>query len=311
MQTSKVVYLPNGSTSKIISYLSLRNFDISKFDIIFLKFFGMPQSGWIDVQYEKTSKFDFLYQITNAKAAMTDITLIPGETSEYFLLQTSKQLGLNYDILLKELKLLSPIPEGFLVPDTYKIPIGIEEKHLIFYLVNTSKAKHEEMSKKIFGVWDEKQWYKYLKVASIVQKEAASEDEMPLVASVIYNRLKKGYRLQMDGTLNYGLYSHDKITRERIDSDKTSYNTYKRYGLPEFAVCNVSFAAIKAAIFPKKSDYLYFVRNKDTGKHAFTSTLIDHNKEIKKSNQAQSKAKQNKSNQSKSTKNKTNQNKKK
>ena len=217
-----------------------------------------------------------------------------------------EQLGINYNILVNELKLISPIPEGFLVPDTYKIPVGIEEKYLIFYLVNTSKAKHEEMSKKIFGVWDEKQWYKYLKVASIVQKEAASEDEMPLVASVIYNRLKKGYKLQMDGTLNYGLYSHDKITRERINSDKTSYNTYAHYGLPEFAVCNVSFAAIKAAIFPKKSDYLYFVRNKETGKHAFTKSLIDHNKEINKSNQAQNKTQaKNKTQPKNQTKNQT------
>ena len=53
-----------------------------------------------------------------------------------------------------------------------------------------------------------KKWFKILTIASIIQKEAANDAEMPLVASVIYNRLDKGMRLQMDGTLNYGIYSH-------------------------------------------------------------------------------------------------------
>ena len=103
---------------------------------------------------------------------------------------------------------------------------------------------------------------------------------MPIVGSVIYNRIKKGMKFQMDGTINYGFYSHTKITHQRIREDNSSYNTYKFEGLPKEAVCNVSLSAIRAAIFPAKTDYLYFVRDKTTGAHIFSTNLNDHNKAI-------------------------------
>jgi UPF0755 protein len=86
-------------------------------------------------------------------------------------------------------------------------------------------------------------------------------------------------RLQMDGTLNYGEYSHQKVTAKRIRTDKTAYNTYKRKGLPEDPVCTVSREAIKAALAPKKSDYLYFVRGKN-GEHVYSSYFSTHHKNI-------------------------------
>ena len=105
---------------------------------------------------------------------------------------------------------------------------------------------------------------------------------MPLVASVIYNRLNKGMRLQMDGTLNYGIYSHDVITAERIRSDMSEFNTYLNDGIPPSPVCSVSISAIKAAINPAKSDYLYFVLDKKVKKHIFSKTLSEHNQNIGK-----------------------------
>ena len=75
---------------------------------------------------------------------------------------------------------------------------------------------------------------------------------MPIIASVVHNRLKKNMALQMDGTLNYGKYSNSVVTTDRIRNDETSYNTYKNKGLPKDPVCAVSLDAIKAAIFPVK-----------------------------------------------------------
>ena len=89
-------------------------------------------------------------------------------------------------------------------------------------------------------------------------------------------------KLQMDGTLNYGIYSHIKITPQRIREDESFYNTYKFEGLPKEAVCNVSLNAIRAAIFPAKTEYLYFVRDKNTGLHVFTTNLEAHNQIIEK-----------------------------
>ncbi|MDV2490263.1 endolytic transglycosylase MltG [Campylobacter sp. TJR-1] len=282
IDTSKVVYLPNGSVGEIISYLDKRNFNVNKFDKYILVFMGFPQSGWIEIGQNRLSKFDFLYKLTTAKAAMVDITLIPGETTLYFLKDIANELNLDYNRLTHEYNKQSPIKEGYLVPDTYKIPVGISEKHLIYYLINSSKRYHEHISNKIFGEWDEKKWFNFLVIASVIQKEAADAEEMPIVSSVIYNRLKKGMKLQMDGTLNYGLYSHEKVTAERIRKDNTRYNTYIHSGLPLTAVCNVSLDAIKAAIFPRKTDFLYFVRNPKTGKHTFSKSYENHVNEIKK-----------------------------
>ena len=102
---------------------------------------------------------------------------------------------------------------------------------------------------------------------------------MPFVSSVIDNRIKKGMRLQMDGTLNYGEYSHQKVTAARIRNDKTPYNTYKNKGLPLYPVCNVSKEAIDAAINPARTDYLYFVRGKN-GEHIYSSYFSTHHKNI-------------------------------
>ncbi len=112
-------------------------------------------------------------------------------------------------------------------------------------------------------------------MASVIQKESANIQEMPIVSSVIYNRIKKGMKLQMDGTLNYGKYSHLRVTPKRIREDTSIYNTYKHNGVPSVPVCNVSFEAIKAAVFPAKTDYLYFMKNKN-GKHDFTRNYSTH-----------------------------------
>lgn len=274
--TSKVVFLPQGSISTIITYLQDRNFNLSKIDKFFLAMIGQPQSGWIDIGETKLSKYDFLYKLTTAKAAMNEITLIPGETTVVFLNLLSKQLNLNFDTLYKEYLENTPLTEGFLVPETYKIPKGISERHLIYYLINTSKNQHKKISEKIFGNFNKTSWIEYLVVASIIQKEAANSEEMPLVSSVIYNRLKKNMKLQMDGTLNYGIYSHDVITTDRIKSDTSKFNTYLYEGLPEIPICTVSFDSIKAAIFPSKSDYLYFVLDKKNKKHIFSKTYKEH-----------------------------------
>ena len=136
------------------------------------------------------------------------------------------------------------------------------------------------MFEKIFGEFNETKWQKFIIIASIIQKEAANVEEMPLVSSVIYNRLKKDMKLQMDGTLNYGQYSHVKITPQRIREDTSSYNTYMYKGLPPNPICSVSKEAIFAAIFPKATNYLYFVKNKN-GTHTFSQNYETHLENIK------------------------------
>ena len=201
--------------------------------------------------------------------------MIPGETTHIFLNQLANNLKLDREILQKEYNKQSKYIEGVFVPNTYKMPIGITEATLIKILLSKSKHQMKKLSHKIFGAFNEKKWFHFVTLASIIQKESASVEEMPIVSSVIYNRLKKNMKLQMDGTLNYGKYSHVKVTPDRIRKDNTSYNTYKIKGIPNSPVCNVSFDAIKAAIFPAKTKYLYFMKSKN-GKHDFSCNYSTH-----------------------------------
>ena len=275
MHTSSVLQIPQGSIAKIIQYLKEEDYSVTKLDSWLLRFIGSPQSGWVDMGTTLTTKGDFLYKLVSAKAALQNITLIPGETTYIFLNQLAKELNLDRVKLEQEFSRQSKRQEGVFVPNTYKIPMGITEQKVIQILLINSKKQMQEYSMKLFGSYNEEKWFRFVAIASVIQKESANIEEMPLVSSVIYNRIKKGMPLQMDGTLNYGPYSHQKVTPERIKNDATTYNTYKYKGVPSSPVCNVSLDAIKAAIFPAKSDYLYFMKSK-SGVHDFSCNYSTH-----------------------------------
>lgn len=280
MRSSSVIYMPQGSIVGIIAYLSKNNFDINNLDKYILRIMGKPQSGWIDIGSTELTKGDFLYKLTKSKAALQDITLIPGETMYFFIQDASKVFGLSEKSLWDAYKKYSPFPDGVILPNTYKIPIGISANYLMQYLVSQSMSKHKELATKVLGEFDEKQWFRYVTMASIVQKEAADVEEMPIVAAVIYNRIKLGMPLQMDGSLNYGKYSHIRVTPTRIKTDTTPYNTYKYRGVPPYPVGSASMDAILAVINPANVKYLYFVKTK-TGKHVFATSYKEHLKNIK------------------------------
>lgn len=276
-----MLYIPQGSITKIITYLQYKKLDVSPLDGFLLRFVGMPQQGWINMGTERLTHADFLVRLSTAKAAMKDVTLIPGETTVVFMENLAKTMGLDAKALMRSFYTLSPFDEGALVPNTYKLPLGITENDAVKLLLNQSHKQMKSWSEKVFGTYNEHKWFNYIVIASVIEKEAATAEEMAMVSSVIYNRIARGMKLQMDGTLNYGRYSHEKITPHRIRKDKSRYNTYIHKGLPAAPVCNVSFDAIKAAIFPAKSDYLYFMKNK-RGTHDFTRYYSTHINNIRR-----------------------------
>jgi len=281
VKSTQTLYVPQGSIDSIISQLSKKGYELSVIDSYLLRFMGQPQQGWIFIGKNRLNRIDFLHKLTSSKAMIHKVTLIPGETLEIFFENLSIDLKLDKKRLMNHYKEYSPYPEAGIYADTYYVPVGIKEKHLIQFLVRESEKRYKRLSQKIYGHYDPKQWKRILTVASIIQKEAANNQEMPLVASVIYNRLKKGMRLQMDGTLNYGKYSHIKVTPERIKEDKSSFNTYRFKGLPPSPIGAVSLSAIKAAVTPAKTDYLYFMKNKE-GTHDFSKSFRAHRKNINK-----------------------------
>jgi len=106
-------------------------------------------------------------------------------------------------------------------------------------------------------------------MASIVEKEVEIPEERGKAASVFYNRLQKGMKLQSCATVLYALGVHkDKLYYKDLEVDSV-YNTYKVQGLPEGPICNPGKGCILAAIKPSNTNYLYFVSNND-GTHFFT-----------------------------------------
>ena len=281
MSTKPLLFIPKGSTLSVVTYLQKEGYDVGKFDYYLLKMFGYPQAGWINLGSDTLSRWDFFYKITHSKAATKNLTLIPGETKEIFFDIVAEKFDLNSTKLLNAYIKLSPSNDGVIFADTYSFPLGVGEDKLIEFLVNKSLKKHKKLSQKLLKSYNESEWFgKYVTISSIIQKEAGSIEEMPLVSAVIYNRLKKGMKLQMDGTLNYGKNSHRKVTSSMIKEDKSLFNSYKNIGLPPFPICAVSKESINAALNPASVSYLYFVRGKN-GKHIFTNTYKEHLKNIK------------------------------
>lgn len=276
MQTDRILNLPKGSLSKIITYLNDNKQHINTLDKVFIHLLGRPQSGYIDMGAEVLPRGAYFKVLVSSKAATKDVTLIPGETMYFFIRTLAQSFSLSIDSLQESYDRYFSYPDGVIFPDTYSLPIGLNEDEMMKILYDISIKRHKQNAIELLGEFDEAKWFEYVSMASIVQKEAANNDEMPIVAAVIFNRLKKNMPLQMDGSLNYGQYSHSKVTPERIRNDDSAYNTYKYRKIPPYPAGSVSIQAIQAVLNPANVDYLYFVRDRATGLHKFSKTYTEH-----------------------------------
>lgn len=280
MKSEKIIFIPKGSTKGIIAYLQSKGYNLNIIDAYFLRLIGKPQSGWIELPNETLSKGEFLYALANSKAAMKSITLIPGETNFFFLRNIASTFQFDINDLENLYNKYAPYGDGVILADTYNLPYHATPDFIIQTLISQSLEKHKKLAIELLGHYNEKQWFEIIAKASIIQKEAANVAEMPLISSVIDNRIAKNMPLQMDGSLNYGKYSHIRVTPDRIKNDTTEFNTYKYKGIPKTPSGSVSIEAINAAIRPANTKFLYFMRNKN-GTHDFTESYKEHLKNIK------------------------------
>lgn len=148
--------------------------------------------------------------------------------------------------------------EGFLYPDTYEVAMDATAKDVIKTMLSNFDNKITDKyykKAKARGT----NIYKIITTASIVQREAGTSDDMPKVASVIYNRLDKDMYLQMDSILSY-ITNEDKVIASYSDTNIDSdYNPYKNKGLPPGPICSPGTDAIDAALEPADTEYIYFV----------------------------------------------------
>ena len=175
--------------------------------------------------------------------------------------------------------------EGSLAPDTYEVARGAAADDLISRMIDSQNEIMEEE-------WAQRPDDSFvatpreaLILASIIEKETGVSSERGLVASVFVNRLQTGMRLQSDPTVVYGITEGRGILgrglRQSELKRKTPFNTYEIDGLPPTPIANPGRAAIRAALNPAESDFLFFVAD-GTGSHAFAKTYDEHRANVRK-----------------------------
>ncbi len=174
-----------------------------------------------------------------------------------------------------------PNLEGFLMPNTYYFAEEPPAEELITRMLEQFQAEYAKLLEEFPALADQNPT-RVVTIASLVEEEARVDEERPIIAAVIYNRLAADRALQMDSTLQYAL---GKYGQRLLNEDKevdSPYNTYKRRGLPPGPISNPGVASIRAAMAPADVDYLYFVSNADGKTHTFSSNIREHEQAVVK-----------------------------
>lgn len=199
--------------------------------------------------------------------------------------------------LMRDLHLRGPSSEGFLFPATYQLAVDSDPKAVVRQLVGEARRRLARLSERYPGAmqnlakvdgFDE---HDIVTLASIVEREAADPAELPLIASVFFNRLhdptfRPLRMLESDPTAAYGCLVqpwaapscadfHGQVTPAMLRDAENLYNTYRHPGVPPGPIANPGEAALTAVLAPARSDYLYFVAS-GHGHHTFSKTFEEH-----------------------------------
>ena len=179
--------------------------------------------------------------------------------------------------------------EGYLFPDTYLVARGIDPQGIIVKMLDAFEAKVieplqpeiEDAIRLRFGLPPDffpEGLHKMLTLASLVEREAKIAKDRPLIAAVLWNRLARDMKLQVDATVTYSpgesRQNKDRIYHKDLENG-SPYNTYIHHGLPPGPICNPGLESIKATLNPARVDYLYYVARPD-GSHVFSRTHEEH-----------------------------------
>ena len=186
--------------------------------------------------------------------------------------------------LLRRLDIPTPHVEGYLFPDTYHFPPGTSARAAVAAMVRRFEQRWDP-------AWTARldsmaiSRHDLLTLASIVEREAKVAEERPVIASVYWNRLRRGMLLQADPTVQYALPQYQNRLLLRHLRVKSPYNTYVNPGLPPGPIGSPGTASIRATLYPADVPYLYFVAYPD-GHHEFRVRLEEHQAEARKAHRA-------------------------
>lgn len=228
-----------------------------------------------------------LDKLTRGDVTQADLALIEGWNFRQFRAALDRHPDLRHDSagmtdaeILERIGAAARHPEGMFFPDTYLFSRRTSDLDVL-------RRAYRNQQKMLLREWEHraeglpyKDPYQALIMASIVEKETGQAADRPMVASVFINRLRAGMLLQTDPTVIYGLgTAFDGNLRKRDLQTDTPYNTYTRPGLPPTPIAMPGVPALRAALNPPASNFLYFVARGD-GSSAFSRDLDEHNRAV-------------------------------
>ena len=247
------------------------------------------QSGEYRVVPGETPR-ELLDRLTRGDVVRHRLLIVEGSTFAALLKRLKADPRIEFDLagvargdLMERLGLPQNDPEGRFFPDTYQFERGHKASSLL------RRANHR-MNTVLDECWAGRDTDTSLKtaaealiLASIIEKETGLAEDRPRVAGVFVRRLAKGWRLQSDPTVIYGLGSafDGNLTRGQLAETDNKYNTYRHHGLPPTPIALPGRAAIEAALHPADGDELYFVSRGD-GTSEFSTELEDHNRAVRR-----------------------------
>jgi len=223
------------------------------------------------------------------------LTIPEGLTLDQIADRVGKLPGRSADVFRKlvaeqdEGRVKSPIQpagstnlEGLLYPSTYFVGEKDDERRILQKMVDAMTSVTTRLDVASRAQARNLTPYQVLVVASLIEREAKVDADRPLVAQVIYNRLAKNQKLQIDATVIFALGQSGKKTKVTNADLKAPgpYNTYEVVGLPPTPIAGAGEASIKAALDPTPGTFLFYVVIDKEGHHAFANTAAEHQKNI-------------------------------
>ena len=252
--------------------------------------------------YELNTNYDYRalvkkMQVGSGAMVTTKVTIPEGYSMEQIfrkleeenvcsypdLMEAAANYKYNYSFLNEEAIGDASRLEGFLFPDTYEFYQGMQASSAINkFLVNF----HNRLTQETIDLAQKRglSLQQAITVASMIEKEAANDEERAIIASVIYNRMRRDMPLQIDSTIMYVLDEHGDVLTEEETKIDSPYNTYQNTGLPPTPIANPGANSITAAVKPADTNYLYYALDAEAGVHrfftdygAFTSFVASQN----------------------------------
>jgi len=277
----KTFYLHSSKPKDIVKTLKNHGYIVTAIDKMMLSLKSAPKIGWYTINEEESGRFSFFTNLYTMKTdTLMTVVIYAGETKKEISHRLANDMKLSEEKLLKHYNSLSRFQEGDILASSYNLAREAKENATMQYLFQTSSTQMKQFEDNNVSIGHKIRSLKELLIiASIIQKESNSLSEMPLISTVIHNRLNKNMHLQMDATLNYGAYAHTIVSKDRIKHDNSLYNTYKHKGLPPYPLSSVTLDALHATIHPIKKAYLFFMLT-PTGAHDFSETYKEHLRKI-------------------------------